>query len=157
MSLGRGVNLAGATLVLAAGMAGCGNGGSGAEGTASLTKAQFLKQANAICKKTYREINQTYGEFSRAGENSASEARRNQEAERIVPPALNKVVSALHALGAPGGEGQRVEKLLTSYEEGIEAGEEDPLALRGTKGEFALEGAYEKLWAYGLTGCGLGG
>lgn len=147
----------GATLVLAVAMAGCGSGGSGTGGGASLTKAQFLKRANAICRKAYREINQTYGEFSRAGENSASEAERNQEAERIVPPALNKAVSALRALGAPSGEGQRVEKLLSSYEEGIEAGEEDPLALRGTEGEFALEGAYEKLWAYGLTGCGLGG
>lgn len=149
----------GATLVLPAMVlvvSGCGSSG-GAESTTALTKAQFLVKANAICKKAYREINQTYGKFSHANENTTTEAKRNQEAERIVPPALNKVVRELRALGAPSGEEERVDKILATWEEGIEEGEKDPIALRGIEGKFAFEKAYEGLWGYGLTGCGLGG
>lgn len=142
-----------AALILALG--GCGSGGG--ESTAALTKAQFLGKANAICRKAYREINQTYGVFSHRNENTTTEAVRNREAERIVPPALNKVVRKLRALGAPGGEEERVDKLLATWEEGIKTGEEDPIALRGIEGRFAFEKAYEGLWAYGLTGCGGGG
>lgn len=147
----------GATLVLPAMVlvvGGCGSGG--AESTVALTKAQFLVKANAICRKAYREINQAYGKFSHADENTTTEAKRNREAERIVPPALNKVVRELRAIGVPSGEEERVNKILTTWEEGIKMGEEDPLALRGIKGKFAFEKAYKGLWGYGLTGCGLG-
>lgn len=136
-------------------LGGCGSGGG--ESTTTLTKAQFLDKANAICRKAYHEINQTYGEFSHTDENTTTEAKRNREAERIVPPALNKVVRELRALGAPNGEEERVDKMLATWEEGIKTGEEDPIALRGIEGKFAFEKAYEGLWAYGLTGCGLGG
>lgn len=158
MSFGKGRNLAGATLVLPAmvlAVGGCGSGG--AESTVALTKAQFLAKANAICRKAYREINQAYGKFSQTDENTTTEAKRNREAERIVPPALSKVVRELRALGTPSGEEERVDKILTTWEEGIKTGEEDPIALRGLEGKFAFEKAYEGLWGYGLTGCGLGG
>jgi hypothetical protein len=137
---------------------GCGSGESETTADASadsLTKAQFLKQGNAICAKGYDRINQKYGKFSAGGnEQNATEAERNRAAEEIVPPELNRVVVRLRALGAPMGEELRLDKMLTAYEEGIERGEEDPLALRGVDG-FALEEAYELLWDYGLTGCGL--
>lgn len=140
-------------MVLALG--GCGS--SGAESAALLTKAQFLDKANAICRKAYHEINQEYGKFSHRNENTTTEAVRNREAERIVPPALNKVVRELRALGTPSGEEERVDKILATWEEGIKTGEEDPIALRGIEGRFAFEKAYEGLWGYGLTGCGAGG
>lgn len=157
MYLSKQGKLAVATAGLAIALGGCGGGGATADSTTSLTKAQFVKQGNAICRKAFGEINRKYAQFSTSGENTATEAERNREAERIVPPALNKVVRELHALGAPNGEEQRVDKMLVTLEEGIKKGEEDPLALRGNKGEFALQEAYGLLWAYGLTGCGLGG
>jgi hypothetical protein len=157
MYLGKKAYLGGA-LVLLLVLGGCGgdDSGTGAEATASsLTKAQFLKKGNAICAKAYYRINQEYGKFSAGGrENNATEAERNRAAEEIVPPALNQVVRRLRDLGAPAGDERRVDKMLTTFEAGIEVGEEDPLALRGVDG-FAFEEAYETLWAYGLTKCGL--
>lgn len=147
----------GAALALSALTLALGGCGSGGEGTNALTKAQFLGKANAVCRKTYYRINQEYGVFSHRNENTTTEAVRNREAERIVPPALNEAVRKIRALGAPSGEEERVDKILTTWEEGIKTGEEDPIALRGIEGKFAFEKAYEMLWGYGLTGCGGGG
>jgi hypothetical protein len=146
-------------LALLVALNGCGGGDSATGSASTLTKAQFLRKGNAICGKAFREINRTYAEFSHGpegGENAASEAERNEAAERIVPPALNEAAADLRNLDAPEGEEQRVDRILTALERGIEKGEGDPAALRGLNGEFALEDGYEKLWAYGLTGCGLG-
>jgi hypothetical protein len=135
---------------------GCGQGGT--EHTASLSKAQFVKEGNALCARVFAEINQEYGRFSHGpngGENSATEAERNQAAEEIVPPNLTRLLRRLRALGLPAEEGERVPRILNALQAGIEKGEEEPLALRGIKG-FALMKPYEMLWAYGLTGCGLG-
>jgi hypothetical protein len=44
---------------------GCGGGDDTTETTASLTKAQFVKQGNAICENGNREIDASFEEFTK--------------------------------------------------------------------------------------------
>jgi hypothetical protein len=139
-----------AGLALVGGLSGCGDGES--EPTAApLTKAQFLKQGNAICGQVFDEIDRKYGKLS----NKSTDAELNEQAQEIVPPLVSKLVNRLRALGAPRGEEARVEEILVALEEGVETAEEDVRTVRGSRGEFAFEEGYEMLWAYGLDRCGL--
>lgn len=150
----------GATLVLPATIlvvAGCGSSG-GTESAPSLTKAEFLKKGNAICAKGGEEINKAYEEFSRkhvAGGKTPSEALLDEAAAEIVLPVREGEVRQLRALGAPSGQEERVDKMLTAWEEGIEKGEEDPNSLRKAGPEFAFYKSYSMGIDYGLTKCWL--
>jgi hypothetical protein len=160
MSFGKGRNLVGATLVLPATIlvvAGCGSSG-GTESATSLTKAEFLKKGNAICAKGGEEINKAYEEFSRkhvAGGKTPSQALLDEAAAEIVLPVREREVRLLLALGAPSGSEQRVEEMLTAWEEGIEKGEEDPNSLRKAGPEFAFYKSYSMGIDYGLKKCWL--
>lgn len=158
MSDGKKALAIGAALLLLM-LSACG-GGSGAESTSVLTKAEFVKRANAICAQADGEIDKVYGRYSRKpypGGKPPTEATMNRVAEEVVIPAREKQVRRLRALGAPAGEEQRVDKILTAIEEGIEKGEEDRRTLRGTGGtEYAFAKALELEVAYGLVKCGLG-
>lgn len=137
---------------------GCGSGG-GAESTTALTKAQFLKKGNAICAKGGEEINEAYEEFSRkhvAGGKTPSEAVLDEAAAEIVLPVREREVRLLRALGAPSGQEQHVDVMLTAWEAGIEKGEEDPNSLRKAGPEYAFYKAYSMGNDFGLTKCWLG-
>jgi hypothetical protein len=160
MSFRKGRNLAGATLVLPAtivALVGCGGSG-GSESTSSLTKAEFLKKGNAICAKGSEEINKAYEKFSRehvAGGKTPSEALLDEAAAEIVLPVRVREVRQLRALGAPSGQEEHVDEMLTAWEEGIEKGEEDPNSLRKAGPEFAFHKSYSMGIDYGLTKCWL--
>jgi hypothetical protein len=160
MSLGKGRNLVGATLVLPATilvLAGCGSSGD-SEGTSSLSKAEFVKKGNAICAKGSEEINKAYEKFSRehvAGGRTPSEALLDEAAAEIVLPVREREVRQLRALGAPSGQGERVDTMLTAWERGIEEGEEDPHSLRKAGPEFAFYKSYSMGIDYGLKKCWL--
>jgi len=160
MSFGKRGNLAGATLVLPAtivALVGCG-GSAGSESTSLLTKAEFLKKGNAICAKGSEEINKAYEEFSRkyvAGGKTPSQALLDEAAGEIVLPVRVREVRMLRALGAPSGQEQRVDAMLTAWEEGIEKGEEDPNSLRRAGPEYAFYKSYSMGIDYGLTKCWL--
>lgn len=118
-----------------------------------LTKAQFLKRANAICVHAHEEIMKVYGRYTRKPRPNALLNRLSQE---LVIPATKKEVRRLHALGAPSGDGQRVAKILSALEEGIENGERDRRTLRATGGtEYAFSKALPLEVGYGLDRCGL--
>lgn len=140
-------------------LAGCGSGSGTAESTSSLTKAQFLKQGNAICAKGGRQINEAYEAFSRkhvAGGKTPSEALLDEAAAEIVLPVRKREVRLLRALGAPSGQEEHVDEMLTAWEEGIEKGEEDPNSLRKAGPEYAFYKSYSMGINYGLTKCWLG-
>jgi hypothetical protein len=149
--------------LLALGLVSCGGGGGGTTGAAntgikegSLPKAAFLKKGNAICAETEAEINREYERFSdrHVAGKQPSEAVLNRGAEEIVLPAQIRQLHQLRALGAPQGDGQRVEEILAAFEEGIEKGKADAAALRGLGGEFAFAKAFSLAGEYGLKACG---
>jgi hypothetical protein len=144
--------LVGALLV-----AGCGSDSSTTDTTASITKAEFVKQGNAICKEGNEEIE---GEFEKfAKENTLSEkkapteAQLEEAAEQFLIPAITRQVEGLRALGAPSGEEEKVNTLLDNAETALEEVEEDPSLLSGEKSE-PFEDVNKEARAVGLTTCG---
>ncbi len=138
--------------------AGCGSSGdSTTDSTASLTKAEFIKQGNAICAAGNKEIDAGFEEFAKeknlSQNKEPSEAQLEEAAETILLPSVAKQVEELRALGAPEGDEGEVDQLLTGVEEAMEEGEEDPVSLT-QEGAGPFTEVNKEAQAYGLTACG---
>ncbi|HEX6204296.1 MAG TPA: hypothetical protein VFZ29_00625 [Solirubrobacterales bacterium] len=138
--------------------AGC--GGSGGETTSGpLSEEQFLKRGTRICAQVFSKIRREYSKLiptlvPQGGRQRDMEA--NVGTQRFVIPALRGLVRRLRALEAPPTVAVELKQALAALEEGIERGEEDARAVRGSRGvDFAFLDGYEMLWALGLTRCGL--
>lgn len=146
----------------AGGGSGQSGGGEGSDepiATASLTKAQYVKQANAICTRS-RE--QRYEELDAYREENPIEGEDGQDAyltavlPEIYAPSIDAMVSELRELGAPSGGKKDVERFIVAFEDWVDAveqldGEEpSPRILNGVGRAANLAGAYN------LTQCTYG-
>lgn len=156
------IGLLAACAAIAMIVGGCGGGDDNTDSTAGtdsteLTKAQFVKQGNAICAKANEELNQEVEKFfkeSGLGEKqSPSTAELKEITEDFVTPLVGRQVEEIRELGAPAGEEEQVEKVLAAVEEGIEKSEEDPDSLIAGKNS-AFGKANELAIDYGLKTCG---
>lgn len=140
-----------ATVAVAALLAGCGNGGD--ESTSTLTKTQFIKQANAICAKAnYDQL----VAFKKATEKTPINPNSKAGQEKIVVvfglPPISKAVEELAELGAPSGDEDRVGAIVSGIEDAVKEGEEDPsIVLDSAASPFIP--ANKLAAAYGLESC----
>ncbi|HEX5988816.1 MAG TPA: hypothetical protein VFY75_01215 [Solirubrobacterales bacterium] len=140
-------------LSLAVGAIALGCGDSGDDSTASLTKAEYIKQANAICAKYTKQMAADFLRFSKENRDQQNNLKVAKEgiAEITVEPTKEEIED-LRALPVPSGEEEKVEALLVRREEALEKIEKEPL--------FKVSGdpfeAFNKpLHDYGLTECAL--
>ena len=166
-----------ALLAIAVVAAGCGGGGSssdtsggestsggstGGESTSAqssggtVTKAAFIKQADAVCLAADEEVVTEVNEFAKQHgldpEKEPSQSVQVELVEEVVLPDLRMQHDKLAELTPPEGEEDKVEELLDSLESGIEEAEGDPEGL--TEGKNPLGDASEKAKAFGLRKCG---
>jgi hypothetical protein len=138
------VALMGAAVVLAAVATGCGGGGG--TGPSQLTKAQFVKQATAICQKSAEEKAPRLeaaikGEGGR-GLFGASNGELEKLASKVVLPLYRETISRLGTLSPQSRDKARVAKVLGEYEAALKEAEADPsLALEGNPFAKADEAA----------------
>jgi len=134
--------------------AGC---GSSDDDSSALTKAEFVKQGNAICAKGNKEIEGEFEGFAKehnlSGDKEPSKEVLGEAAEDIVIPSVNVQVEELRELEAPSGEEDQVDEILTAAEEALETGEEDPVALTN-EDEDPFAKANKLAQDYGLARCG---
>jgi hypothetical protein len=142
---------------------GCGSAGSTGAQTSSLTKAQFLKRANAICAKGIDEISAAYKKFYRehpggygAQAKAQAETGLDREATELVVPIQKKEIRGIRALGLPGGSERYVDKMLALWEEGIEQTEEGTAPVYEGRAETPMHRAYSMGIDYGIGKCWLG-
>jgi len=151
----------GMAIALAAAVAGCGGGddSSGDSSAAALTKAEFIKQADQVCKKGEEALAAEGEEFAEDNDIDIENPTEEQKEEVIldvVGPALHKQGEELAALGAPEGEEEAVEAIVDALESGADEIESDPAILIEGKENPPLEEASELSADYGLTECGEG-
>lgn len=136
--------------------AGCGGSSdSSSEVTASsLSKAQFIKQADAACKKGEEEVQSDFKAFASENENLANptEDQFSELIETVLVANVEQELEDIRALGAPSGDEEKVEAILAAREEGVEEAEAQPKrAVESSLAGFEKANGLAK--AYGLEAC----
>ncbi len=131
--------------------AGCGSSDDTSSTEASLTKAEFVKQGNAICAAGNKEINTGFEEAVPKGK-QPTEDQIAEVAETVLVPSVTKQIGEIRDLGAPSGEEEAVETFLAGAEKDVEKVEEDPSSIAGNEDPFA--DVNKEAAALGLTKCG---
>lgn len=135
------------------GKSGNSGGSSGKASTPSgeLSKAEFVKQANAICEKGRAKglaKMQTYVKQHGGNSGRPSSAQLTKALNAVFLPEIQTQAEEIRALGAPAGDEAKVDAFLTALEKGAEGTVDSVTGLtEGMKrsGELANE--------YGLSAC----
>jgi hypothetical protein len=136
-------------------VAGCGS--SSDDSTSSLTKAQFIVKADAICKKGNTEIESGFEDFAKeAGIKENKEptpAQGVEVSETVLIPYIKEQSEELRDLEVPSGDEEEITAMLDALDEGVEEAEEDPEALFTSKSD-PFGPANKMAKEYGLKVCG---
>jgi hypothetical protein len=145
-----------ACLALAVVAAGCGSGGDSTTSdgsSAALTKAEFIKQGDAICKETDKIQNKDIRLYLVKNPGSSG---KKEDVEKVIKVGLGQIkveAEEVDALGAPEGDEEKVEAIVRGIEDGLKKAEEDPVSTNksGAANPFA---AVDKLTTdYGFKVC----
>jgi len=118
-----------ALVALTALVAGCGGGDETTDETVTLTKTEFIKQGDAICKQGNDESEKEAEEFAEDNDFKLEKASKKQLEEavgEVLVPNLEQQIEELDALGAPEGDEDKVEAIIVSLEEATGEIEDDP-------------------------------
>ncbi|HWC09415.1 MAG TPA: hypothetical protein VG458_10220 [Solirubrobacterales bacterium] len=142
-------------IVTAAIIVGCGGGDdTNDSSTATLSKAEFIKEADAICADADEQGQEEAEEFAKENDFSLEKPTDEQLEEAIsaiLVPSLNQQAEEISALGAPEGDEEQIEALTASLEDVAGEIEDDPgIVINGE----ALTEPSELAEDYGLKVCG---
>ncbi len=138
-------------VLLAVGVAGCGGGDDSteAETSPSLTKSEFIQQANAICAEGNKETDAVFGNFEKGEPKPEAETVIEQE----FVPSIQMQIDEVRALGAPEGDEETVEEMLDLAQADLERVESDPgIVINGSEVDQFADFA-KIAHPYGLTEC----
>lgn len=132
-----------------------GNGQSGgAVEASSLSKEEFVKQANAACKREskdlFAEINAYFAKNQTGG---SEEERIAKTIKATMAPVVEAEIAVVRELGAPAGDEAEVEAMLAAQEAGLERLARLKRAKDLGSGEALFGEGAELLRAYGLEDC----
>lgn len=118
---------------------------------ASLTKAEFLKQGNAICEKgelaRAKAMEKASKDFKPGRTVAEQEENRTHLIEAAIPP-FEAMTEELSELPPPAGEEEKVEEIIAAMEESADKASAEP-AFAGVKNRF-FERSQDLLREYGL-------
>lgn len=129
--------------------------GSSDSGGGSLTRAEFVKQGNAICSKAEVEKNDSLkAALRKLGESNQTltKARQVELVSTVALPPIRQMTEELGGLGAPSDEEAAVEAMVEAFETEVERLEADPASVvNGSGGSFAPANKLAK--AFGMKAC----
>lgn len=143
----------GATVVAALTLAGCGSNDTPVAGgptttAAALTHAQFVSQANAICKAGNAKVDAAAKNF--ADPQNPTQAEIIEATKSVLVPVFTDELSQLRALTPPAADAAKVTELETALDSAIAQAAADPVsALSGD----AFSKANTLAGQLGLTVC----
>ena len=131
--------------VAAAVVIGCGGGDD------ELTKAEFLKQGNAICAKGNKEIDAAANKTFEKGQ-QPSKAQITKFAEDTLIPSVEEQIDGLRDLNPPSADEDQVNAILDEADSALDETKDDPSVFAEDKDPFKK--ANKMAIAYGLKECG---
>lgn len=152
-------------LAIAAMASGCGGGGgdSGSSGdgdsdatATSISKAEFIKEADAICTKGGERAQSEFAAFAKESRipegGELSSAQWEEAGLKVLVPELEQQAEEVRQLGFPAGDEAQIEAFLDGVGKAIEGIEENPkLAKDPSK---LLADAHKAIEGYGFKVCG---
>ena len=147
---------AGAVLAfVVAALIGCGGDSSTSN---TLTKAEFIKQADAMCRQAENQKNKdveaAFDNPKKSGISQEGAKGDDELVNEVALPPLRKMTEELSELGAPEGQEETVEAMIAAMEAEIEKiGANPEKAIRGEVGLF--EEADRLAKKLGLETCSL--
>src|SRR5436305_4254633 len=155
MGTGRGA-FAMATMVIALAMAGCGGGSdSSSATTGSISKAAFIKKADAVCQKGTERMQRAILVFLKQHKDvkRPNKAQSEKLVGTAIVPSVKTEIKELKALEVPEGDEEHVDAIINALEEGLETAETNPEAVVGSSDAvFGISGRLAG--EYGATVCG---
>ena len=127
-------------------LAGCGGDDD------TLTKSQFIKQADAICKQGNKRI-EAQAEDTLPANEPPSKAQLTTFATETLIPDIQRQVDEVRELNEPSEDEDQVNAFLDSAQSELDKGEEDPLYITSDK-SFAKTNRLGK--QYGFKVCSQG-
>lgn len=141
--------LAGVVAVVAV-LAGCGSSDD-----SSLSKAEFIKQGDEICKSSSKQIESEAEEFAKENKVDTSNPTKKQQEEvieEVVAPGLRNEADELEALGTPKEDAAKAEAVLSALDSGVSEVEDEAAAVLSSSNP--LEKASRLAGEFGFKSCG---
>jgi hypothetical protein len=131
-------------------LAGCGGGGGD---ESALSKAQFIKQADTLCKKMDTRL---YAKLQRIGrlypEGGSQQVVLEKFLLGVILPEIQQEARELGDLPAPKGDEENIQAITSKIEAGIENAEDDPTStVTDLRGPFSA--AIKSATEYGFEVC----
>ena len=136
---------------------GCGDSSDTIEiQTGSLSKAEFIEKANAVCTKNQERAGRELVDYMSKNNISLSSALPKAAAvgvfDSVIEPAYQREITEISELGAPDKDAEKVIAMLEAIEAGLAKGQRDPAGVISRNELVPIAG--ELAQAYGLTQCG---
>jgi len=138
-------------LAFAIGLAGCG-GGSDTTEASTLTKAEYVKQADQICAKTEGRQRALLTKFQKENTKLGSgQAATEKMISFAALPPMEEQIQELSQLPPPSKEAAKAKAYVKELEKGLEIAEQEPGTLLITPGAFTK--SEEAAQAFGFKTC----
>lgn len=157
MGTGRGAFVA-AAMVVALVVTGCGGGGDSSSSTTttgSISKAAFIKKADAVCQKGTERMQQAILVFLKQHKDvkRPNKAQSEELVGTAIVPSVKTEIKSLKALEVPEGDEEHVDAIISALEEGLETAEANPEAVvASSDAVFGISGRLAG--EYGAEVCG---
>lgn len=132
------------------GVVGCGSSGD----SPPLTKAEFIKQGDAICEKTDKKQTASLKSYSKQHppKSNTSKAAQEKLITTVGLPPIQTEAEELAALSAPSGDEEEIDAIVEGIEKAVEKGEDDPSSLLTASGG-PFEPVNKLAGNYGFKAC----
>lgn len=138
-------------LMVSLGVTACGSDDSSSDDSSeSITKAEFVAQANEICAESNKTIDAAEKEAFSGGQ--PTQADVDSFINDTVLPQVESQINDIEALPVPEGEEDQISAILDAANKALQEGKSDPSSLQGNGDPFAE--ANKLANAYGMTECG---
>jgi hypothetical protein len=151
----RGISVFSGLLVLAVALVGCGGGGVDSSTGPTISKAAFIKKADAVCMHGNSRMEAAFADLLVENKKIQQPSQADQEAlvGEVLVPNIKREIKEIRAFGVPDGDEDRVEGFLEALEEGVETAERNPkVVVSSSEAIFGIPSRLAK--EYGLEVCG---